>query len=314
MKAVVYDKRNSPQVLKFCEVERPIPQDNEVLVKIYASSVNAADYRTLRMGIIPRRKIFGADIAGKVEAAGKDVKKFRVGDEVLGDITGCGFGGFAEYVAVPEDVLALKPSAVSFEDAAAVPLAGVTALQALRNEGNIQPGQSLLIFGAGGGVGTYAIQLGRYFGAHVTAVCSANNAGVARSLGAEQVIDYTKEDFARNGKHYDLILALNGNRSLSDFKRALAPKGIFVMVGGALSQVFKSMFFGALMSTGGKKMRYLAAKPDSEDLDWLIKRVEEGKVKPFIEKRYPLQQTADAMQYVGQGHARGKVVISIVQA
>jgi 2-desacetyl-2-hydroxyethyl bacteriochlorophyllide A dehydrogenase len=314
MKAVVYDKSSSPDFLSFREVEKPLPNDNEVLVKIMAVSINAADYRSMRMGIIPKRKIFGADIAGQVVAAGKNIEKFKVGDEVFGDLAGCGFGGLAEYVAVPEKVLALKPASVPFEVAAAIPMAAVTALQALRDIGHIQAGQTVLICGAGGGVGTYAVQLAKYFGAQVTAVCSPNNVELARSLGADQVIDYTKEDFAANGKQYDLVLAVNGNRSLSTYKRAMAPRGIYVMIGGALTQVFKSLLFGPFLSINGKKMRALAAKPSSTDLELIIKLVEEGKIKPIIDKRYPLAETGEAMQYLSKGHARGKVIIRVVQS
>jgi 2-desacetyl-2-hydroxyethyl bacteriochlorophyllide A dehydrogenase len=314
MKAVVYDKSSSPDFLSFQEVEKPLPNDNEVLVKIMTVSINAADYRSMRMGIIPKRKIFGADIAGQVVAAGKNIEKFKVGDEVFGDLAGCGFGGLAEYVAVPEKVLALKPASVPFEVAAAIPMAAVTALQALRDIGHIQAGQTVLICGAGGGVGTYAVQLAKYFGAQVTAVCSPNNVELARSLGADQVIDYTKEDFAANGKQYDLVLAVNGNRSLSTYKRAMAPRGIYVMIGGALTQVFKSLLFGPFLSINGKKMRALAAKPSSTDLELIIKLVEEGKIKPIIDKRYPLAETGEAMQYLSKGHARGKVIIRVVQS
>ncbi len=312
MKAVVYEKGNSPNFLEFREVEKPDPQDNEVLVKIHAVSVNAADYRSMRMGIISKRKIFGADIAGRVEAAGKGIKKFKVGDEVFGDISGCGFGGFAEYVAVPERFLARKPASVSFEDVAAVPMAAVTALQALRDKGNIQPGQKVLIYGASGGVGTFAIQLAKNFGAEVTAVCSTRNTELARSLGADHVIDYVKEDVFRSGKHFDRLIAVNGNRPLSHYKRALAPKGTCVIVGGALSQVIPSLLFGAFMSIGSKKLATLAAKASTTDLDFIIKLVEKGKVKPVIDRQYPLRETVKAIQYLNESHARGKVVISVI--
>ena len=314
MKAVLYDKKSSSETLVIREVEKPSMNDNEVFVKIYAVSINAADVRSMRMGIIPKRKIFGADIAGRVEAVGKKVEKFKIGDEVFGDLSGCGFGGFAEYVAAPESALALKPASVSFEDAAALPMAAVTALQALRDKGDIQPGQKVLICGAGGGVGTFAVQLAKYFGTEVTAVCSANNAELASSLGANYVIDYSKEDFAENGKHYDLVLAVNGNRPLSVYKRKLTPKGIYVLVGGALSQVIKTILFGAFMSLGGKKMQFLAAAPSSKDLEFIMKLVEKGSVRPVIDKRYPFHQTAEAMRYLSQGHARGKVIISVVLA
>lgn len=313
MKAVVYDKSSAPNVFSFREVEKPIPHDGEVLVKIFAASINAADYRSARMGIIPKRKIFGADIAGRVEAIGANVAKFKVGDEVFGDLSGCGFGGFAEYAAAPETALASKPAGVSDEAAAAVPMAALTALQALRNKGNIRPGQKVLIFGAGGGVGTFAVQLAKYFGADVTAVCSPKNVDLVRSIGAAHVIDYTKQDILASSHRFDLILAVNGNNPLRDYKRALAPGGILVVIGGALPQVVKSMLFGGIFSIGGKKIRTLAAKQDTKDLELIIQLVQEGKITPIIDRHYPLQQTAEAMQYISQGHARGKVIINVVQ-
>jgi len=313
MKAVVYDKSSAPNVFSFREVEKPTPHDGEVLVKIYAASINAADYRSMRLGIIPKRKIFGADIAGRIEAIGVNVAKFKVGDEVFGDLSGCGFGGFAEYAAAPETALALKPASVSHEAAAAVPMAALTALQALRNKGNIRPGQKVLIFGAGGGVGTFAVQLAKYFGADVSAVCSPKNVDLVRSIGAAHVIDYTKKDILASSNRYDLILAVNGSNPIRNYKRALAPGGILVVIGGALSQVVKSMLFGGILSIGGKKMQTLAAKQDTKDLELIIRLVQEGKMTPIIDRRYPLQQTAEAMQYISQGHARGKVIINVVQ-
>jgi NADPH:quinone reductase-like Zn-dependent oxidoreductase len=311
MKAVVYEKGNSPDVLVYREVEKPIPGDNEVLIKIHAVSVNAADYRSIKMGIIPKRKIFGSDIAGRVEAVGKNTRQFAIGDEVFGDISGCGFGGFAEYVAVPETPLVLKPAAVSFETVAAVPMSAVTALQALRNLGNIQPGQKVLICGSGGGVGTFAVQLARHFGAEVTAVCSGKNAKTAQSLGADHVIDYQKNDFTKGDKRYDIILAVNGSHSLSTYRRLLKPDGICVVVGGALPQVIKTLLFGPLLSIGSKKMRVLSAKPNVKDLEFVIKLVEEGKVTPVIDRQYPLVKTAEAMRYISGAHALGKVIIKV---
>ena len=203
---------------------------------------------------------------------------------------------------------------MSFEEAAALPMAAITALQALRDQGNIKPGQKVLICGAGGGVGTFAVQLAKNFGAEVTAVCSPKNLELARSLGADHVIDYTKKDFIESGHCYDLVLAVNGNHPFSAYKHALVPRGIFVLVGGALSQVVKTLLFGAFMSLGGKKIRFLAAKPSTKDLEFIIKLVEEGKVKPIIHRRYPLHETAEAMRYLMQGHAQGKVIINVVQA
>jgi NADPH:quinone reductase-like Zn-dependent oxidoreductase len=308
MKAVVYD--NNALVLR--DMEKPVPGDNEVLVRIYAASVNAADYRSMKMGIIPKRKIFGSDIAGRVEAVGKDIRQFVIGDEVFGDISGCGLGGFAEYVAVPATPLAIKPAAVSFEAAAAVPMAGVTALQGLRNLGNIREGQKVLICGAGGGVGMFAVQLARHFGAKVTAVCGEKNMQAVRSLGAEHVINYMEQDFTKTSKRYDLVLAINGKQSLFTYRRLLAPKGTAVIMGGALSQVMKSMIFGKLLSIGGRKMKTLASKPSSKDLDFLIRLVENGTLKPVIDRRYPLKETAEAMRFLGLGHAQGKAVIAVV--
>jgi NADPH:quinone reductase-like Zn-dependent oxidoreductase len=311
MKAIVYDKSNFPNLLVLREVEKPVPGENEVLVKIHAVSINAADYRSMRMGIIPKRKIFGADIAGRVEATGKAVKKFKIGDDVFGDISGCGFGGFAEYAAVPESFLALQPASVSYPNAAAAPMAAVTALQGLRDRGGLQPGQKVLIYGAGGGVGTFAVQLAKHLGAHVTAVCGENNIETVRSLGADRAIDYAKEDVLQSGEHFDLILGINGSHSLLKYRRALAPQGVFVMVGGGLSQIIFSLLFGPLLSMGGKKMRTLAARPSADDLAWVIQLVAEGKVKPVIDRCYPFNETAAAMQYASLGHASGKVILTV---
>ncbi len=313
MKAVLYDKSVSPFPLALRAVQKPVPSAGEVLVKIFAVSINAADYRSLRMGIIPKNKIFGADIAGRIVAAGTGVIRFKVGDEVFGDIASCGFGGFAEYVAVPEGALATKLSDVTFENAAALPMAAVTALQGLRNVGKIQAGQRVLIYGASGGVGTFAIQLAKNFGAEVTAVCSAKNTQLARSLGADHPVDYTKEDFAKAGDRYDLILAVNGNRPLTTYQHVLKPGGTFVMAGGKLTQVIGSILFGPLLSLGGKKMKFLAARPNTDDLEYIIKHVKEGKIKPVIDRRFPFDQTIEAMQYCSEGHARGKVVITITK-
>jgi NADPH:quinone reductase-like Zn-dependent oxidoreductase len=312
MKAVVYDKKGLPDRLIYRDVEKPVPDNDEVLIKVVAVSANAADYRSMKMGLIPKRKIFGADIAGRVESAGKNIMQLKPGDEVMGDLAGFGFGGFAEYTVAPEKALILKPAKISFEEAAALPMAAITALQALRDKGNIQKGQKVLIAGSGGGVGTFAVQLAKYFGGVVTAVCSTGNVEQTSSLGADYVIDYTKEDFTRINRSYDLIIAINGNRSLSAYKRTLNPNGVYVMVGGALSQVFKSMLFGWLMSLGDKKMRFLAAKSNRKDLELIVKLVEEARIRPVIDRRYSLDKTADAIRYLSEGHARGKVVINIV--
>lgn len=311
MKAVVYHKKGSPEKLVYSEIDKPVPGDNEVLIKVQAVSLNAADYRSMKMGIIPKRKIFGADIAGIIETAGKNIFQFKPGDEVMGDLASFGFGGLAEYVTAPEKALVAKPSQVSFEEAAAMPLAGLTALQALRDKGNIKKGQKVLIVGCAGGVGTFAIQLAIYFEAEVTGVCSPKNVQQTLSLGADHVIDYTKEDFSKSGKQYDLILGVNGNYSLMAYKRMLTKGGIYVMIGGSLSQIFKSLIFGRSFSLGSKKMKSLAAKANQKDLEFLAGLLEKGTIRPIIERRYPLEKAADAMNYLRQGHALGKVIIIV---
>lgn len=306
MKAVVYENK----ALHLREVEKPSPGAGEVLVKISAVAVNAADYRSMKLGAIPKSKIFGSDVAGRVEALGPDASKFKVGDAVFGDLSGCGLGGFAEYAVAPESVLAAKPAGVTDADAAAVAMAAVTALQGLRL-GGLRAGQSVLIYGAGGGVGNFAVQLARHYGAQVTAQCGPANVELVRLLGAERVIDYTREDFAAAGQRYDLILAVNGSRPLGDYRRALAPGGTLVTVGGELSQVFKTMFFGPILSLGGRKVRLLAAKPHAPDLETVIALIAGGQIRPVIDRRYPLEQTAEAVEYLRRGHARGKVIIEV---
>ncbi len=319
MKAVVYTKYGSPDVLQVKDVEKPAPKDNEVLIKIHAASVNAYDWHFLTADIFlirfmgggllkPKYTRLGADIAGRVEAVGKNVRQFRPGDEVYGMAR----GGFAEYACALEDALALKPSNLSFEEAAAVPMAGVTALQGLRDEGQIQAGQKVLINGASGGVGTFAVQIAKSFGAEVTSVCSTRNVEQARWLGADHVIDYTKEDFTKSGQKYDLIFAANGYHPLSAYKRALTPKGIYVMAGGSKAQMFQGMLFGSLMSeTGGRKMGGVSAKRSQKDLLILAKLLEAGNVIPYIDRQYPLSEAAEALRYLGAGHARGKVIITM---
>ena len=319
MKAVVYTKYGSPDVLQIRDIEKPAPGDNEVLIKIHAASVNAYDWHFLTADIFlirfmggglfkPKYTRLGADIAGRIEAVGKNVKQFQPGDEVYGMVR----GGFAEYTCAVEDRLALKPVNLSFEQAAAVPMAGITALQGLRDEGKIQAGQKVLINGASGGVGTFAVQIAKYYGAEVTAVCSTRNVDQARSIGADHVIDYTKEDFTKSDQKYDLIFAANGYHPLSAYKRALTPKGIYVMAGGTKSQIFHAMLFGSFMSeSGGRKMGGVSAKRSQKDLEILKELIESGKVVPVIDKRYPLAESAEALRYLGAGHARGKVIITM---
>jgi NADPH:quinone reductase-like Zn-dependent oxidoreductase len=319
MKAVVYTKYGSPDVLQIKDVEKPAPRENEVLIKIHAASVNAYDWHLLTADIFlvrfmgggllkPKFTRLGADIAGRVEAVGKNVKQFHPGDEVFGMVR----GGFAEYTCALEDALALKPSNLSFEAAAAVPMAAITALQGLRDEGKIQAGQKVLINGASGGVGTFALQIAKSFGAEVTAVCSTGNVEQALSIGADHVIDYTKEDFTESGKQYDLIFAANGYHPLAAYKRALTPKGIYVMAGGTKAQMFQGVLMGSWMSeTSGRKMGGVSAKRSQKDLVILKELLEAGKIVPVIDKRYSLNEAAEALRYLGEGHARGKVVITM---
>ncbi len=320
MKAIVYKKYGSPDVLRLQEVEKPSFAENEVLVKVYAASVNALDWhlltadiflvRLMGLGLLrPKNSILGADIAGRVEAVGSQVTQFRRGDEVFGDI---GHGGFAEYAVAREGALARKPANLSFEAAAAVPVAALTALQGLRDAGKVQAGQKVLIHGASGGVGTFAVQIAKTFGASVTAVCSPRNVEQARKLGADHVIDYTKEDFTQSERQYDLIFAANGYHPLSAYKRALTPKGIYVMAGGKPAQMFQSLLFGSRMSEkDGRKMGGVSAKMDQKDLLILKDFLEAGKVIPAIDKCYSLDETANALRYLGGGHARGKIIITM---
>jgi NADPH:quinone reductase-like Zn-dependent oxidoreductase len=311
MKAVLYNKKGSPEKLSLHEIDKPVPNDNEVLIRVHAVSLNAADYRSMKMGIIPKRRIFGADVTGVIESAGKNTSVFKPGDEVMGDLASFGFGGLAGYVTAPERALILKPEKVSFEEAATLPLAGMTALQALRNKGNIQKGQKVLIVGSAGSVGPFAVQLAKYFGAEVTGVCSSKSMNQTLAIGADYVIDYTKEDFLNGTKRYDLILGINGNYPLFAYRRTLTSHGRYVMVGGSLSQIFKSLLFGWVLSTGSKKMVSLSAKPDMEDLEFLAGLLEKGIIKPVIDRRYTLDKTADAMNYLSQGHSTGKVIITV---
>jgi NADPH:quinone reductase-like Zn-dependent oxidoreductase len=322
MKAIVYTEYGLPDVLHLQELARPTPKEDEVLVEVHAASVNAYDWHLLTADIFlvrfsaglrkPKHRILGADISGRVESVGGNVQQLRPGDEVFGDISSCGCGGFAEYVSVPESALALKPVRLSFEQAAAVPMAAVTALQGLRDQGRIQPGQKVLIQGASGGVGTFAVQIAKSFGAEVTAVCSTRNLEQARSLGADHVIDYTKEDFTKSGKQYHLILAANGYHPLSAYRRVLGPNGIYVMAGGTAGQIFEAMLLGSLMSINSdRKMGGVSAKPSQTDLVFLKELIEGARVVPVIDRRYPLSETAEALRYLGEGHARGKVVVTV---
>lgn len=323
MKAIIYTEYGSPDVLQLKEVAKPVPADNEVLVKIHAASVNAADWRLMRAepflarlhtGLFKptRLQILGADIAGRVEAVGKDVTQFKAGDDVYGDVFASDLGGFAEYKCARESELVLKPTNLTFEAAAAVPLAALTALHGLRDKGQIKPGQKVLINGATGGVGTFAVQIAKHFGTEVTAVCSTGKADLVRSLGADHVIDYTQEDFTRSGKQFDLILAVNGNRSIFDYKRALSPDGIYVMAGGKSKQLFQALLLAPWLSRSGKQtFGALSSKPNQTDLLYMKYLLESGKIKPVIDRYYPLSKVPEAIRYVEEGHANGKVVVTV---
>lgn len=311
MKAIVYHKKHSPHRLRLKEIEKPVPNDNEVLLKVVSVSLNAADYRSMNMGIIPKKKIFGSAVSGIVDSVGKNIQHFKPGDEVVGDLTDFGFGGLAEFAVAPEKAFTHKRANTSFEDSATLPVAATTALKALRDKGNINKGQNMLIVGSTGGVGVFALQLAKYFGAKVTAVCSPNNIEQTTSLGADKVIDYTKNDFTKGSIRYDLIVAINGNYPLVGYRQILNSKGTYVMVGGSLAQIFKSIFFGWLLSFGGKKMKTLSAKSNPEDLEYVTKLMDEGNIKAIIHKRYSLDKAAEAMDYLSKGHSPGKVIINI---
>jgi NADPH:quinone reductase-like Zn-dependent oxidoreductase len=321
MKAFVYTRYGPPDVLQLKEVATPAPADNQVLIRVRAASVNPLDWHFMRgepyfirlmTGLRrPKHSVLGSDISGRVEAVGASVKLFQPGDEVFGGVL---VGGFAEYVCATEDQLSLKPANISFEEAAAVPIAAVTALQSLRDKGQIKPGSKVLVDGASGGVGTFAIQIAKSFGAEVTAVCSTGKVDAARSIGADHVIDYTQEDFTRSGLHYDLILGANAYHSIFDYRRALGPNGIYVGAGGKISfaGMLEGMLLGPLLSLiGHKKTLGFIAKICREDLDILKDRLETGKVVPVIDRRYPFSGLADAIRYLEEGHARGKVIIAL---
>jgi NADPH:quinone reductase-like Zn-dependent oxidoreductase len=324
MKAIVCTKYGSPDVLQLQEVKKPAPKDDEVLIKIHAASINSRDSRMMRANpffirlspggfLQPKNKILGADVAGQVEAIGNNVKQFKPGDEVFGYLPSVtGHGTFAEYVCANETAITLKPASLTFEQAAAVPVAALTALQGLRDKGNIQIGQKVLIQGASGGVGMFAMQIAKVFGAEVTAVCSTRNLEMARSIGADHIIDYTREDFTKNGQRYDLILAANGYHPISDYLRALSPDGIYVVAGGSMLQLFQAALQGRRNSKTGNQKTYIAMLVQCQkDLVFMKELLEVGKVVPVIDGCYPLSKTADAFQYYEKLHPKGKVVITV---
>lgn len=323
MKAMVRVKYGTADVLELKEVEKPAPRDNEVLVKVRAAALNAYDWHMLTADLLavrlmgggllkPKKKILGADVAGRVERVGGKITQFRPGDEVFGDIAGSGGGSLAEYACAREDLLAPKPVHLSFEEAAAVPMAAVTALQALRDNGRIQAGQSVLVNGASGGVGTFAVQIAKAFGAEVTALCSAGKADLVRSIGADHVINYEKEDFTKSGQRYDLILAVNGYHPIFAYRRALNPKGSYVVAGGSAAQLLQGFLLGPLISkTGSKKMGAMVTVMNRKDLVVMTELLEAGKVRPVIDRRYPLNEAPEAFRYLGEGHAAGKIVVTL---
>jgi NADPH:quinone reductase-like Zn-dependent oxidoreductase len=337
MKAIVCPRYGSPDVLQLQEIHKPVPKDDEALVKVVATSLNAADFETMRGTwavrftgpFRPLNKILGTDVAGTIEAVGRKVQNFRPGDEIWGDLSfPLRSGAFAEYVCIPEEALRLKPASMTFEEAAAIPTAAVVALQNLRAaskssispilsaDGQIQAGQKTLINGAGGGVGTFAVQIAKLYGAEVTAVDSAPKLDMLRSLGADQVIDYTREDFTKSERRYDLVLDVVGSRSIRSYRRVLAPDGIFVLIGGSFGVIIQIFLFGPLLSTrGNKKTGIVPWGPNNgQDLAILAELFEAGQVVPVIDRRYPLNQLPEAMWYLEEGHAKGKVIIEVEQA
>jgi len=318
MKAIVYPTYGSPDVLELQDIDKPTPQDNQVLVKVHAAAANPLDWHRMRGAPFlvrlsdglrkPKNPRLGADIAGRVEAVGRAVTAFQPGDDVFGEI---GAGGFAEYVCVKEAALVSKPANLSFAAAAAAPVAALTALQGLRNHGKLQSGQKVLINGASGGVGTFTVQMAKAFGAEVTGVCSTRNLELVRKLGADHVIDYTQTDFTKTGQRYDLIFDAVGNRSVSDYRRTLAPQGIGVVAGfTTLARMFPIMLFG---SWGQQKISAFLAQPNQSDLLVIKELLETGKVAPVIDRCYPLAETAAAIRYLETARARGKVIITIAE-
>jgi NADPH:quinone reductase-like Zn-dependent oxidoreductase len=327
MKAIVYHQYGSPDVLEITEVEKPTPGDDEVVLKVHAASVNPADWHLLRgtpyiarlqFGLRkPKDRVLGCDVAGQVEALGKNVTMLQAGDEVFGSPFMHGFGAFAEWVSVSEGLLAPKPATLSFEQAAAVPLAASTALQGLRDHGRIEPGHKVLVIGASGGVGTFAVQIAKSFDAEVSGVCSTRNVEMVRSLGADHVIDYTREDFTQSGqKKYDLILQLAGTRSPSECRRALTPKGTLVQISGesdgrwigAVDRIIKALVLSPFAS---QKMASFTVKPNKEDLRFLKQLIETGTLTPVIDRTYSLSEVPEAIRYLEEGHTRGKVVVTL---
>jgi NADPH:quinone reductase-like Zn-dependent oxidoreductase len=323
MKAMVLTKYGSADALELQQVAKPAPKDHQVLVKVQATALNAADHHLMKGALLvrlangllsPKYPILGADVAGRVEAVGQQVRRFKVGDEVFGDFSSAGFGGFAEYVCVLEEALMYKPHNLSVEQAAAVPLASVTALQGLRDQGKLQAGQTVLINGASGGVGTFAVQIAKALGASVTAVCSSSKLAQALELGADEAVDYTQHDITQSGQQYDLILDVAAYRSPGGYKAILNPQGRYVLVGGSFGKIVQMLFQAALLSkSGGQQFSVLMAKANAQDLSFIKDLIEAGQVKPVVEKVYAFEQIPEALRYLGEGHARGKLVVRVAR-
>jgi NADPH:quinone reductase-like Zn-dependent oxidoreductase len=320
MKAAVATRFGPPDVVQITDIEKPRPNDHEILIQVRGASVNPLDLFSMRGAPLirwipglrrPKQKVLGCDIAGRVEAVGTHVKGFQPGDEVFG-VAGFSGGGFAEYVCAAEHKVARKPGNISFEQAAAVPVAAVTALQGLRDKGRIQRGHKVLVDGASGGVGTFAVQIAKSFGCEVTAVCSTRNVAIARGIGADHIIDYTREDFTKSGQRYNLILGANAHRSLRDYRHALTPNGTYVLAGGGIGHIVQTLLLGPLQSLrGGKKTCFFIATIRQEDLMFLAGLLQAGTVVPVIDRRYPLSGVVNALSYLETGHAQGKVVITV---
>jgi NADPH:quinone reductase-like Zn-dependent oxidoreductase len=320
VKAVVYTRYGPPGVLRLTDVGMPAPKDNEVLVKVHAVSLNASDWEMLQGKPLysriagpfrPRHHILGSDIAGQVEAAGRNTTVFQPGDEVFADILSH-MGGFAEYVCVPESALARMPVGMTYEEAAALPQAGAIALQGIRDKGHVEPGRKVLINGAGGGAGMYAVQLAKLHGAEVTGVDNAEKLEFMRSLGADHVIDYTREDFTRNGRTYDLVLDLAGHHSAFAYKRSLAPGGRYLYVGGSMATLLQVLLIGPLTGrAAGTTIRLLAVRLGAQHLAPIVELCQAGRIATVIDRRYRLSEVPDALRYLGEGHAKGKVVIIV---
>jgi len=322
MRAVMFNEYGSADQLKLEDVPKPSPKSNEVLIKIKAVSLNYSDWHMLKgdpyivrlwSGLRkPKYPILGVDVSGIVESVGEQVKEFKIGDEVFGNVSENGLGGLAEYTCTTEETLVLKPQNISFEEAASVPQAALVGLQSIKEKAHLIAGQKVLINGASGGVGTFAVQIAKAFGGQVTAVCSTQNMELVKSIGADQVIDYTKEDFTQNGQEYDLIVAANGHHSIYEYQGSLSPTGTLVATGGSMTQIFQSMLLGPLITMfNGQKIRNLYSSSSKKNLLILSELLESKKVIPVIDKQYTLDETIDAFKYCDQGHAKGKVVIKI---